>query len=156
MSESCPFSGLKLRGKTLIPTAPAGKETQIILSSQYFCSVLQFFGFQLSVSLPCLDLYVFQQNNWVNQGQTILQINQIQSIQYRLPPIVFSTTFLFLQLSESCEGGLMKTMIFACPQTLEICLSIWQQNLATGITCSLCYTGLSKSNFFHLSQISEQ
>lgn len=155
VSESCPFSGLKLRGRTLISTAPARKETQIILSWQYFRSVLQFFLFQLSASLPCLDLYVFQQNNWVKQGHTIFQSSQMQSI-HRVPPIAISITFLFLQLSESWEGELMEKIIFVSPQTLEMCLSIWQQNLTTGTICSLCYTGPSKSSFFHLSWISEE
>lgn len=76
----------------------------------------------------------------------------MQSI-HRVPPIAISITFLFLQLSESWEGGLMEKMIFACPQNLEMCLSIWQQNLTTETICSLCYIGPSKSSFFHLSQI---
>lgn len=42
----------------------------------------------------------------------------------------------------------METMIFASPQSLEMCLSIWQQNPATGIICNLCYTGPSKAVSF--------
>lgn len=113
VSESCPFSGMMLRGRTLISTAPAGKEIQIILSWQCFCSVLQFFLFQLSPSLLCLDLYVCLQNNWANQGLTIFQSSQMESIHW-VPPITVSTTLIFLQLSESWEGGLMKTVICAC------------------------------------------
>ena len=120
------FRSWSLEAGLWFSTAPAGKETQIILSWQHFCSVLQIFLFQLSPPLSCLDLYIFQQNNWVNQGPTIFPTShekkQIES--HIVPAVTVSTTSQFLQLAEPWEGGLMNTMISDSPLTLGMYRSI--------------------------------
>lgn len=134
-------------------TAPAGKETQITLCWQHFCSVLQIFLFQLSPPLSCLDLYVFQQNNWVNQGATIFPIRheEKRTESHTVPPITVPTTTQFLQLAEPWEEGLTSTIVFASPLTLRKYPPMWQQNSGPRDSHCNCCTWLSKSSFFHLS-----
>lgn len=134
-------------------TASAGKETQIILFWQHFCSVLQFFLFQLSSLLSCLDFYVFQQNNWVNQGPTIFPSSHEEkwTESHTVPPITVPITSQFLQLAEPWEEGLRSTMVFASLLTLGKHPPMWQQNSGPRDAHCNCCTWLSKSSFFHSS-----